>query len=61
MIEVKRSETDKKPISEITDKEILRQQLKLLAEHSKYCCNIQDLCSLTHAMVSLYGLLLEIS
>lgn len=35
MIDVKRVEADKKPISEMTEKEILRQQLELLAEVSK--------------------------
>ena len=34
-------------------KEILCQQLQLLAEKSK-CCSAKDLCALTNAMSTLY-------
>lgn len=45
-----------KKISEMTEKEILRQQLELLAEASKNAADF-DLATLTNAMVSVYSLL----
>jgi len=43
-------------ISEISEKEILRQQLKLLAERSKTCLD-EDLPEITMAMVAIVDLL----
>lgn len=40
-------------------KEVLSQQLELLAEHSKQCDNASNLCALTSAMVELLRLLDE--
>lgn len=42
-------------IAEMTDEEILRQQLELLAEHSKEC-DVERLVLITAAMVEIYKL-----
>lgn len=52
MIDVKRVETDKKPISEMTEREILRQQLELLAERSQNCMD-EELSSVCNTMLSI--------
>lgn len=52
MIDVKRVETDKKPISEMTEREILRQQLELLAERSEHCAD-EELPSISKAMIEI--------
>lgn len=45
-----------KPISEMTEKEILRQQLELLAERSKKCLD-EELPKITEAMIAICGIL----
>ena len=47
-----------KPLSEMTEKEILRQQLELLAEVSKKCtAHDYDLASITDAMCKICTML----
>lgn len=46
----------KKEISELTEKEILRQQLELLAEKSNHCADGQ-LAEVTDSMIKLYSVL----
>ena len=46
-----------KTLSEMTEKEILRQQLELLAEKSKECEDAY-LSGITKSMISIYSVLL---
>jgi hypothetical protein len=58
MLEVKGSETGNKPINEMIEKEILRQQLELLAEQSKGALP-DELCNLSMSMARIYELLIK--
>ena len=54
MIDVKRVEAEKKPISGMTEREILRQQLELLAERSVNCMD-EELSSISKIMLEIAG------
>lgn len=46
-------ENEEKKISEMTNEEILRKQLELFPENSKYC-TVYELPEMTEAMCKLY-------
>nr|DAP98229.1 MAG TPA: hypothetical protein [Caudoviricetes sp.] len=55
---VRRERTmENKTLSKMTEKEILRQQLELLAERSKKCEDA-SLSGITNSMISIYSVLL---
>lgn len=56
MIEVKRVGIERKTVSEMTEREILRQQLELLAEESKRF-TLEELAVVSKVMLEIAGYL----